>query len=64
MIQMIIWASVRTSFKQNVGTKSIGSFRVTSSDFEQLEGQEQVKKNKCECSLYGKDVVMQWKRST
>ena len=55
---------MRTSFKQNVGTKSIGSFRVTSSDFEQLEGQEQVKKNKCECSLYGKDVVMQWKRST
>ena len=42
---MIIW---RMSFTQDVGTKSIGSFRVTSSDFEQLEGQEQVKGNKCE----------------
>ena len=63
MIQMIIWVSVRTSFKENVCTKSIGSFRVTLSDFEQLEGQEQVKKNNCENSVYGKDVVMRCKKS-
>ena len=29
MIQMMIWANVRTSATQDVGTKSIGSFRVT-----------------------------------
>ena len=51
-----------TSFTQDVGTKSIGSFRVTSSDFEQLEGQEQVKENKFENSVNGKDVLMRWKR--
>ena len=50
-------------FTQDVGTKLIGSFRVASSDFEQLEGQEQVKGNKRENSVYGKDVVMRWKRS-
>ena len=60
---MIIWTSVSTSFTKDVGTKSIGSVRVTASDFEQLEGQEQVKENKCENSVYGKDVVMRWKRS-
>ena len=63
MIQMIIWASMSTSFTQDVGTKSIGSFRAISSDFEQLEGQEQVKENKCENSVNGKDVLMRWNRS-
>ena len=31
MIQMMIWASVRNSATQDLGTKSIGSFRVTPS---------------------------------
>ena len=31
MIQMMIWANVRTSATQDVGTKSIGSFRLTTS---------------------------------
>ena len=31
MIQMMKWVSVRTSATQDVGTKSIGSFRVTPS---------------------------------
>ena len=31
MIQMMMWASVCTSATQDVGTKSIGSFRVTPS---------------------------------
>ena len=64
MIQMIIWASVSTSFTQDVGTKSIGSFRAISSDFEQLEGQEQFReKKKGKNSVNGKDVLMRWNRS-
>ena len=54
IIQMIIQAGVRTSFYARcIGTKLIGSFRVISSDCEQLEGQDQVKGNKCENSVYG-----------
>ena len=60
---MIVWFVLEIS--SNKMTKVlVQPTRVqTSSYFEQLEGQEQVKGNKCGNSVYGKDVVTRGKRS-
>ena len=55
MIRMMIWGSARTKATQNVGRKSIGSFRVTPS---LLATKNRSKKIRYENFVYSKDVAM------
>ena len=62
MIQMIIWANVRTSARQDVGTKSIGSFRVTPSFLSNWKAKNKSKKICVKISFMVKTLLCDWKQ--
>ena len=61
MIQMMIWANVRTSATQDVGTKSIGSFRVTPSFLSNWKAKTKSKKICVKIPFMVKTLRRDWK---
>ena len=61
MIQIIKWANVRTSTTQHVGTKSIGSFRVTPSFLSNWKAKNKSKKICVKIPFMVKTLRRDWK---